>query len=75
MSRGKLVGRPNQPKPSDLDAARQVSDVTSREFTSNAKGVAMQQPPPPGAGHSYEPGNPYRYSKRPPGPTHPKVNA
>ena len=64
MAKNNVAGRPNAPKPNDLDAARQVSDVASRHFTSDAKGVAMQQPPPQGGGHSYNPADPWQYSKR-----------
>lgn len=63
MAKDNVVGRPNKPKPTDLDEARQISDVASRPFTSTAKGNAMAQAPPQGNGHSYNPANPWQYAK------------
>lgn len=61
--RDELVGRPNQPAPADLEDERQISDVASRRFTPDAKGVASAHAPPRNAGHSYNPQDPYQYQK------------
>lgn len=63
MSKDNVVGRPNKPKPPDLDEARQISDVASRRFTPDSKGTAMPYAPPAGAGHSYNPADPWQYAK------------
>lgn len=63
MAKHKLGGRPNKPTPPDLESARHISDSASRMFTSISRGTAMEQPGPAGAGHSYNPQDPYQYAK------------
>jgi len=52
-----------KPTQDEVEEKRLAQDVPSRRFTPDAKGTAMQQPPPQGAGHSYNPKDPYEYAK------------